>query len=62
MGGQHLLEADPNPHPHPNANLNANADPTQVNTFSKLPAPLYLPEDALCHETDDSRAILGLRA
>jgi len=29
----------------------------EVNTFSKLPAPLYLPEDALCHETDDSRAI-----
>lgn len=29
----------------------------EVNTFSKLPAPLYLPEDALCHETDDSRTI-----
>ena len=28
-----------------------------VNTFSKLPAPLYLPEDALSHETDDSTAI-----
>ena len=29
----------------------------KVNSFSKLPAPLYLPEDALTHETDDSRAI-----